>query len=354
MAMKRATLLDVAREAGVSRTAAARVLLGTGGEHVRVGTEARQRVEAAARRLDYAPNRPAQQLRGVSSRTMGVILDTVNAPVMSERLLALEGHANRMGYRLLVGQIHGQAETLREYIGDFAGRGVEAVLGLFDLAPGRDERARAGFGKFRKVVFHGRAAWRGGYCVRVDTGAAIRAGVDHLLARGHRRPALALAHAAGDELMELRREVFREQIKASGHEGIVWDAGDAGGAASLAATAAAGMDPAIEVLAQGIEAMVAKGGADAILASNDIWATRFILQLQKRGLRVPGDVAVIGHDNLDIARVVSPSLTTVDQCHDAYAVAALQLLLEVAEEKRLKPDDRVRTIAPRLIVREST
>ncbi len=89
--MKRATLTDVAREAGVSRTAAARVLLGTGGDHVRVGEEARERIEAAAGRLDYLPNRLAQQLRGASSRTIGVILDTVNAPVMSERLLAPGG-----------------------------------------------------------------------------------------------------------------------------------------------------------------------------------------------------------------------------------------------------------------------
>lgn len=349
--MKRATLLDVAGEARVSRTAAARVLLGTGGDHVRVGEEARRRIEEAAARLDYAPNRLAQQLRGVSSRTMGVILDTVNAPVMSERLLALEGHANRMGYRLLVGQIHGQADILREYIGDFTGRGVEAVLGLFDLTPERDERARMGFGKFRQVVFHGRPAWRGGYCVRVDTGAAIRAGVDHLLARGHTRPALALAHAAGDELIELRREVFRDQVKRSGHQGIVWDAGEV---ALLSPRGEAGMDPSAETLAQGIETMVVKGHADAILASNDIWATRFILQLQKCGLRVPEDVAVIGHDNLDIARVVSPSLTTVDQCHDAYAVAALELLLDVAAGRRLAVERRTRTIAPRLIVREST
>ncbi len=348
--MKRATLSDVAREAGVSRTAAARVLLGTGGEHVRVGEEARKRIEEAARRLRYAPNRLAQQLRGASSRTIGVILDTVNAPVMSERLLALEGHASRMGYRLLVGQTHGQVETLREYIGDFAGRGVEAVLGLFDLAPGRDERAQAGFGKFRKVVFHGRPAWRGGYSVRVDTAAAIRAGVDHLLTRGRKRPALALGNTIGDELMELRREVFRDQVKRGRRKGVVWDAGEVGSGV----TDGGGIDPASEILAQGIETMVTKGGADAILASNDIWATRFILQLQKSGLRVPEDVAVIGHDNLDIARVVSPSLTTIDQCHEAYAVAALELLLEVAAGRRLAPERRIRTIAPRLIVREST
>jgi len=100
--------------------------------------------------------------------------------------------------------------------------------------------------------------------------------------------------------------------------------------------------------------MVRECRADAILASNDIWATRFMLQMQKDGLRVPEDVAVIGYDNLDIASVVSPALTTIDQCHDEYATTVLDLLLDVAAGRRIAADRRIRTIQPRLIIREST
>lgn len=340
--MKPATLSDIAREAAVSRSAAARVLLGTGGDHVRVAAPTRARIEAVARRLHYAPNRQAQQLRGVASKTIGVILDSLNAPVMSQRLFALEAAASRRGYRLLIGQTHGQVDTLREYAADFMGRAVEAVLCLFDLAPGRDERARRCFGKFRKVVFHGRPAWPGGYCVRVDTEAALRDGVDHLIKRGKKRLALSLWNGAGDELMTLRRQVFENRLARGRIRGFVWDA------ASDASV------PAPEVLDRGIAYMVDQCRADAILASNDIWATRMILQMQKNGLRVPEDVAVIGYDNLDIASVISPTLTTVDQCHEDYAVAALELLLAVAAGNRIPADRRVRTITPRLIVREST
>lgn len=136
---KRATLADVAGRAGVSRSAAARALLGTGGEHVRVSASTRARIAKAARELDYQPNCFAQQLRGKASRTMGVILDTGNTPVMSQRLFALESEARRRGYRLLVGQTHGDLDALREYAADFSGRSVEAILYLFDLAPGCDE-----------------------------------------------------------------------------------------------------------------------------------------------------------------------------------------------------------------------
>ena len=340
--MKRPTLSDIAVAAAVSRSAAARVLLGTGGEHVRVSAVTRQRIEAAARRLRYAPNRQAQQLRGVSSKTIGVILDSLNLPVMSQRLFALEGVASRGGYRLVVGRTHGQAETLQEYVADFTGRAVEAVLCLFDLAPGRDERAKACFGKFRKVVFHGRPAWTGGYAVRVNTEAAINDCVDHLIARGKKTLALALGNFASDEFMQLRRSAFIKRLAKHGRKGLVWDA------------ASADCNPSPDILDRGITSMVRECRADAILASNDIWATRFMLQMQKDGLRVPEDVAVIGYDNLDIASVVSPALTTIDQCHDEYATTVLDLLLDVAAGRRIAADRRIRTIQPRLIIREST
>jgi len=340
--MKRPTLSDIAAAAAVSRSAAARVLLGTGGEHVRVAAAARERIEAAARRLHYTPNRLAQQLRGVSSKTVGVILDSQNLPVMSQRLFALEGEASRRGYRLVVGRTHGQTEALQEYVADFTGRAVEAIFCLFDLAPGRDERAKASFGKFRKVVFHARPAWRGGFGVRVDTEAAISDGVDHLIARGKKTLALALGNFAGDELMELRRKAFTKRLAKHGRQGFVWDA------------ASEDCNPSLDVLDRGITFMVREFRADAILASNDIWATRFMLQMQKDGLRVPEDVAVIGYDNLDIASVVSPALTTIDQCHDEYARVAMKLLLDVAAGRRVAVSQRIRTITPHLIVRGTT
>lgn len=340
--MKRPTLSDIARAAAVSRSAAARVLLGTGGDHVRVSPATRARIETEARRLQYAPNRQAQQLRGVTSKTFGVILDSLNVPVMSQRLFALESVAGRRGYRLLVGRTQGQTDALREYVADFTGRDVEAILCLFDLSPGRDERAKTGLGKFRKVVFHGRPAWRGGYCIRVDTEAAINDCVDHLILRGKKTPALSLWNCASDELMELRRSAFTRRIARHGGKGFVWDA------------ASEGSNPSPDVLDRGIEFMVKQCRSDAILASNDIWATRFILQLQKNGLRIPEDVAVIGYDNLDIASVVSPALTTIDQCHEEYAMTALELLLDVAAGRRIAIGQRIRTITPRLFVREST
>lgn len=339
--MKRPTLADVAKAASVSRSAAARVLLGTGGDHVRVAPATRQRIEAAAQHLRYAPNRSAQQLRGISSKTIGVVLNTQNLPVMSQRLFALEAEASRRGWRLLIGHTRDQPESLRDYVADFTGRASEAIFCLFDLAPGRDELARQCFGDLKNVVFHARPAWAGGYCVRVDTEFGIGECVDHLVKSGRKSPALCLWNSARDELMVLREKAFRQRIQHHGLRGFVWDA------------PVQSPDPSPAVLDQGIDFLVHQCQADAILASNDIVATRFILQLQKQGLRVPEDVAIIGYDNLDIASVVSPTLTTVDQCHETYAQSALGLLEDIAFQRAIPRDQCIRTVRPRLILRES-
>ncbi len=338
----RATLGDVAEVAGVSRSAAARVLLGSGGEHVRISPPTRLRIEQAARQVNYTPNRVAQQLRGVASKTIGILLDTVNTPVMTDRLFAFEREASAGGYRVLVGQTHGQPGALADYAGDFEGRGVEAILCLFDLTPERDARVVKCFGKFERVVFHGRPAWPGGYAVRVDTKAALKLCLEHVASRGKQRLALSLWNWEGDELMALRRSAFEEGLATGNREGMVWDA------------AAEGDGPSPEVLDRGIEVMVRQFRADAILGLNDVWATRLILQLQKLGLKVPEDVAVLGYDNLDIASVVSPALTSIDQNHTEYARAALELVLQVADGVAIPEAERTVTVSPKLIIREST
>src|SRR5262245_955819 len=99
-------LIDVARQAGVSRATAAQVLNASGGQSVRVSEATRKRVLAVARAVDYRPNRVAQQLKGGRSRLLGVLLDSVNMEVMSNRLAALERRARQQGYRLTIGQVH--------------------------------------------------------------------------------------------------------------------------------------------------------------------------------------------------------------------------------------------------------
>jgi DNA-binding LacI/PurR family transcriptional regulator len=338
------TLSDVARKAGISRTTAAKVLLGTGGDHVRVGDAAQARVRQAAEALSYRPNRAAQRLAGARTQTLGVLMDTVNAPVMNDRLAAIEREAARRGYRLLIGQVHGRLSVLADYLADFDSRGVDAFLCLFDVTRGRAGRLRPLLGGRRDVVMHGKPLQAGGYCVRVDTAGAVMRLVEHLLARGRRRIGLQLENMA-DELMPLRRKAYEAALKAHAQPvrpALIW------------AARSESVMPSPETIDDAIAHLVRDGRADAIVASNDIWAARLIQGLRAQGRAVPGTVAVTGYDNLDLATIVEPPLTTIDQQHDAYAIGALDLLTAIASGTLPPASKRTIVISPSLIVRSST
>lgn len=336
-------LLDVAREAGVSRVAAAHVLNGAGSGSVRVSEQTRRRVESIARKLHYRPNRAAQQLRGVPSGLVGVIFDS-QWPTNWHRLSLLEQAGINRGLRFMVGQVHGDARLSARYLDDFQDRGVEAILCIVDLRRDYLSEIRPLFRNRRNVVFHGRALTDDGPCIRVDTEDGIRQSAAHVLDRGRRRIGLLLSHSS-DEFMAYRRSGYAAEFAARGlavNQKLIWCAESATGLPDEAS------------LDRAIDELVRKQRADSIIAADDVWAVRLIQRLKARGYFVPRDVAVIGYDNLDLATVIEPPLTTIDQHHAEYAEAAIDMILKVMSGQEIAKADRVRVIQPRLIVREST
>jgi len=340
MQEKKATLADVARAAGVSRTTAAKVLLGTGGDHVRISQNTYRLVSEAAATLQYRPNRAAQRLAGGSTSTFGILMDTVNAPVMNDRLCAIENEASSRGYRLLIGQLQGRTSVLGDYLADFDSRGVDAIFCLFDLTIERNTRLLPLTGSRRDIVYHGMPLHKDGFCVRVDTAQAIAMLVDHLIETGRRRIGIELSNL-NDRLIMLRREAYCSALNARGlhvDEACIWS--NATGAQPASATQ---VNDAITALVDG-------GNVDAIIATNDLWAVRLIQALKRRRIEVPQSVAVTGYDNLELSTVIEPALTTIDQDHPAYAKAALDLLMAAAGHG----SGDTLTIQPRLIARDST
>jgi DNA-binding LacI/PurR family transcriptional regulator len=194
------------------------------------------------------------------------------------------------------------------------------------------------------VIFHGRPLDPHGLCVRVDTEDGIRQSVSHLRERGRSRISLLLSDS-GDEFMALRRSGYAAEVAARGQvpePNLIWSAESETGL------------PSPQALDQAIAALVEREHADAVIAADDVWAVRLIQRLKARGYRVPQDVAVIGYDNLDLATVIEPALTTVDQDHAAYARAVIKMLQQLTEHGSVEPAARIAVIKPRLVVREST
>lgn len=346
MAKKRSAavgIADVAKQAGVSRVAVSHVLHGRGMTTVRVSQTTRERILKAAKELNYRPNRAAQQLRGIPSDIVGVIVDTWDARVVADRLAAVEEEAASQGLRLMIGQAHGDDQRLAEYLADFEERRVRGVLCLLDLVSTRHKNLRSLLKEGQRIVFHGRRPGTIGGCVQVDVASGVRQALAHLRQRGRQRPCMVLTDTR-DYRTGIREKTFARESASWGltPEQHLWvNRGEP-------------IAPTVEILDQIIDAMVVERAADALVTADDMWGVRLVQRLKQRGLRVPEDVAVTGHDNLDLATVIDPPLTTIDQNHPTYARAAIELLLAMPEEGNLPPNRHRVVVQPRLVVRNST
>jgi len=341
--IQKVRLVDIAKKAGVSRAAVGHVLNHSGINNVRVSSETRERVLKIAQEMNYRPNRAAQQLRGKPTHMLGVILNTVNTAVFSARLSAIEIEATRRGYRMVIGQVQNDLPDIQGYLDDFADRGIDGVLCLFDVMQDMRTALQPIFKGRPGVVLHAAPILKSQSSVRVDTTSAIQLLVDHLVERGKQRIGLEL-WSETDQLMAVRRNAWREALQGHGlpaPDEFVWENPERSQRPTREAVDACVVDLAVHQK------------VDAIIASNDEWAARMIQGLRRRGFRVPQNVAVTGYDNIDISEIIEPALTTIDQSHADYAVAALDLMENSLKHPQTAIAEQ-RVVHPRLIIREST
>lgn len=340
---ERVRLVDIAAQAGVSATVVSAVLRGGSTGTVRAGREATERVRNIAKRLNYRPNLAAQLLKGRPSDVIAVLIGAASTAANHERLAALEQAAYERGRRLMVGHFHDDPERTSKYIEDFLSRGIDALICFHNPAPNFDARGRGLLRGLRGVVFQTQRLIPGACCVDVDRAAGVRQAISHLVERGRKRIALVLnSSPEQDSLMEDRRRGYVAGLEAAAREvgaRLIW--------------CGSGIFPPTAALLQAGADALTGAYADAVIASNDVWAMGLMKMLRRDGRRVPEDIAVIGFDNLPAAELFDPALTSIDQNNKGFAEAALTLLTQVLERPDWPRKLRSVTVQPRLVVRES-
>jgi DNA-binding LacI/PurR family transcriptional regulator len=321
----------VARAVGVDRTVAGRVLLGTG-LNIRVHPDTEKKIRAAAKRLNYQPNQMARQLKGIRSHLLGAMVTPRMNYASYERLLAVERAALERGYRVMVGQATADMTSSIAYLADLQGRGVEAILCL-DAMPVEIESLLA---STPNIFYTLAPEHRKSYCVGLDRVASSVLAVEHLVERGRRRVGLVMANLISRTARDRHRgyqKALASLLNVDDDRYVF--------IAPPNFTLEQSADAAVEIL-------VTRGRCDGLAAGNDLWAAVLIKALRKRGLSVPSDVSVVGHDNSDVAIACDPELTTIDHRHDELAAK----LIDMALDPPKRPCQTL--ITPKLIVRNST
>lgn len=285
------TIRDVARAAGVSVATVSRAL----NNHSRVRSETRARVTQAAVQLDYTPNEAARSLITSRTHAFGVLLPDLYGEFFSEVLRGVDLRARRDGYHLLVSSSHANGEDLVGALRAMRGR----IEGLIVMAPDVDTAAlvqAAGTGIPLVLLDPGVRAV-GCDSISIDNTAGAAAAVDHLVSLGHRR----IATITGPESNADAKQRLAGYRKALAARGITADpayvaTGDFTEPSGYAAVA---------------RLLAIRPRPSAIFAANDYMAIGAMSALTQAGLRIPEDMAIVGFDDIAMARYLNPPLTSV-------------------------------------------
>ncbi|HEX2729720.1 MAG TPA: LacI family DNA-binding transcriptional regulator [Rubrobacteraceae bacterium] len=325
----KATIIDVARRANVSKSLVSLVMHGSPSvSHAR-----RQAVLRAAADLGYRPNALARGMRG-RSYTIGVLLSDLHNPFFAEVVDGVEEGLRLTQYRALLGS--GGRDPDRE-LGTIQSMLDRQMDGLILISPSVPEKNILTTAKQAPTVLVGGRMEVPGldYIVSDDRSGAELA-VDHLSNLGHER----IAHVSGGEgagAMDRRRGYeaamtlrgLQEHIRVS--PGSYTDAGGYEGARRLLAR---------------------NPRPTAIFAPNDLAAVGVLTAVRQAGLTVPGDVSVVGYDNTYLAALSHISLTSVNQPRREMGGLAVDLLLQRIESGR--SETRREMLMPALIARSTT
>jgi LacI family transcriptional regulator len=329
---RRATLQDVASEAGVSFSAVSKVIRGASG----VSPQMRERVTAAIEKLGYRPHAGARAMRG-KSYTVGVMIVEMSSPFQPEVVQGITDALETTPYQEVL--VAGGISPARQK------RSIEALMdrqvdGLVLVAPWMEAEWLEELGaKIPTVVVarHGTAA--NFDTVVDDEYQGARLMVDHLVALGHERIVHTGMPSGGLEpfvLSHTARRYGYEQAMA--RHGLVPDT------IETSYSEAGGHEAAIQALS-------GEDPPTAIFAGADIAALGVLRAAEERGLQVPQDLTVTGYDNISVSAIGRISLTTVDQSGQLTGATSARLLLERIEGRTQSAHY---VIAPQLVPRDTS
>lgn len=330
--MKPATIRDVAERAEVSVASVSRVLTGAGP----VTEATRKKVMEAVEALQYVPHSGARSLSTSKTQTIGVILPDLYGEFFSELIRGMDVAARSLGYHLIVSSSHDDAEEASAAIRSMRGR----VDGLIVLSPHLDAAnlATSLAGRLPVLLMNG-GAGAGRPSIVVDNhGGAVQA-IEHLITTGRRRIA-HISGPTGNLEAEARLAGYLEAMARAGLPTTVVEG---------AFDQASGHRAAAQLANRGADR------PDAIFAGNDMMAVGALLALQEAGLAVPEDVALVGFDDVPMAALMRPGLTTLRIRIAETGRNALERLVRLINAAgEAVADTACEVVRPELVVRPSS
>lgn len=328
-----ASIKDVAKLAGVSVMTASRVMNNVGS----VSAQAKAQVLRAAKELEYRPNLTARSLRVHRSHLLGLLLPDIENPVFAALAKHVEEAANRYGYSVMLGNTWEDAAREAKYLEIMMSRQMDGLL-VSPVSIGNNESIR----QFSSPVVMLDRSFNH-VCpppsVTVDNYEVGRLAARHLVSLGHKNFACIPGPLHIDVFAE-RLEGYREELARSGKvlEAVI----SAGNIEKMGY----GADFFTELL------RIFPARPMALFCANDLTALGAMQAARRHDISIPGELSVVGVDDIPAGSLTAPTLTTVRQPVREIADAGVGMLVEMIRSRDFSPENIA--LKPSLVIRDST
>lgn len=328
-----ANIYDVAKEAGVSISTVSRVIQGASN----VLPETRVRIEEAIHKLDYHPNRLAQQFRTQQTKMVLVIFPEIGNPFFAEILSGIESVAAKNNYTVLLVDSHGEPSIESKCYGMLSQKLVDGII-TFSIGIPKDELKQL-VTQYPIVIGIRYFADNTVPNVTIDNIKAIKDITSYMLNLGHKK----VCYLAGPADVPIYQDRVNGYLEALKERGLPLDRKLI---VNCVPSVQGGYD-AVSSLLRGENPKFS-----ALVASGDTMAIGAIRALNDFGKKVPEDVAVSGFDDVELAALFSPPLTTVRQPKHQIGVRTAEKLLDIIAGKSQVTSRDV--LSYELVIRESS
>lgn len=297
------TIRDVAKRAGVSVTAASYALNDTGS----IGEATRKRVLEAAEELNYHPNAFARHLKQRKTHTIGVFIARFGGSFYEEILEGIHGVILDTDYELLVCP---ESRSTRRIL---LHRQVDGAI-VFDPKISNEAILKLASRHFPIVVLDRFLQSDFILPVLLDNPQGVREAFQHLYLQGFRKMAYIAGAVDSFDNAE-RMATFMSESEQHGLHVPVYPGNF---------TEISGYDAAVAILQS-------DDVPQAVFCANDQMAIGFLRAMKERGLRAPADIAVLGFDDIPLARYMQPSISTIGTSRNEWGATAVQQLIDLLE-----------------------
>ena len=339
MKRKAPSIGEIAQKAGVAKSTVSRILSGKG----QFSEKTRSKVREIAGKFNYKPNSIAKSLKSRTTKAIGLMLPDITYPFYPEVIRGVEDVAFQNGYVVILCDTNESTKKESMYFEILENRWIDGVIytGITGNSEEGDE-IQITFRRELPIVFIDREVEKHFACtVTIDNQKAAFEATRYCLELGHRKIGFVRGRTERNEI-----RIFLQRLE--GYRKALFDYGlecDDRLAVEGNLTMEGGARAARRLLASGVS-------FTAMFASNDLMAIGAMRQLQKEGFQIPEDVSVVGFDDIPLASLVNPPLTTVSQPKYEIGAEATKLLLRMIHEPQA-PKRKI-ILDTKMVTREST